>query len=202
MLGVSFVAVSDSGQWFYQGGSIAFAIAVACIIADSVNGTLNRERPPRSGTLRYLGQISYGLYLWHWPMIVGSPRTGWAPTGSPRRSGSRPSAVRSCRTTCSSNRSGTGHPPSRAANRFRRHDPRGARHLCRHRRVDHQPARPRSRLNRRSSTIDKHHEPPPSTADPATALCGRYRRHHNQRTGTIESIALVGDSVPALSPPP
>jgi hypothetical protein len=57
--------------WFYQGGSIIVAVAVALVIADGVSGSPSFTsallgRAP----LRGLGQISYGLYLWHWPMIV------------------------------------------------------------------------------------------------------------------------------------
>lgn len=71
MLGVSFVVVSDSGAWFYQGGSVIVAVAVAFVIADGVSGSPSLTTALLGwAPLRGLGQISYGLYLWHWPMIV------------------------------------------------------------------------------------------------------------------------------------
>ncbi|MGB0502013.1 MAG: acyltransferase family protein, partial [Acidimicrobiales bacterium] len=71
LLGVSFVVVSDSGAWFYQGGSMLVAVAVALVIADGVSGSPSLASVLLGWTpLRGLGQISYGLYLWHWPMIV------------------------------------------------------------------------------------------------------------------------------------
>ena len=55
----------------YRGGSLAFAIAVAVVIAS----TLRAPNGPTAQLLRFrpfvmLGLISYGVYLWHWPIIV------------------------------------------------------------------------------------------------------------------------------------
>lgn len=75
----SFGRVSDTGEDFYKGGSLLFAGSVALVIAaatavgPSPLKALLSVRP-----LRWLGEISYGLYLWHWPLIV------WL---SPRRTG-------------------------------------------------------------------------------------------------------------------
>ncbi len=64
----------------YRGGFVLFALAVTLVIAAVVQ--------PRSGNplrvalsfapLRWIGWISYGLYLWHWPiyLVLTAPRTG------------------------------------------------------------------------------------------------------------------------------
>lgn len=67
----------------YRGGLLALAIGVAVVIAAAVHpqrGIVSRVLA--FGPLRGLGIISYGVYLWHWPIFVWmSParmeRDGW-----------------------------------------------------------------------------------------------------------------------------
>ena len=77
-------ALSGRSQWLYWGGFAACQIAVAWLLwlSSSPSGSaaacccLTRALSWRP--LRYLGRISYGLYLWHWPVfvIVSEPRSG------------------------------------------------------------------------------------------------------------------------------
>ena len=66
---IAYSFASASARLFY-GGDLAFSILVAVVIAASVQpgGPLRRFLGIRP--LRYVGRISYGLYLWHWPVIV------------------------------------------------------------------------------------------------------------------------------------
>nr|WP_296067489.1 acyltransferase family protein [uncultured Actinoplanes sp.] len=71
---------ADGGDpWMYRGGFVLAALAVAAVIAHAVVS-------PRSPTARllavaplvWLGRISYGVYLWHWPLFtwLNAERTG------------------------------------------------------------------------------------------------------------------------------
>jgi peptidoglycan/LPS O-acetylase OafA/YrhL len=63
------VRADGSDAWLYRGGFLLVALAVAGVIAYAVTS-------PRGLIARFLalpalvwvGQISYGLYLWHWPL--------------------------------------------------------------------------------------------------------------------------------------
>ena len=77
-LGVLAVCWVTAGQpnglprpWMFEGGMALCALAGALVVADvrcAEPGPLSSFLSLRP--IRYVGKISYGLYLWHWPVIV------------------------------------------------------------------------------------------------------------------------------------
>jgi peptidoglycan/LPS O-acetylase OafA/YrhL len=67
----SFARVEGTTRGYYQGGLAAFALAAIVLMAIVLSG---RGGPVAAflswRPLRVLGLISYGVYLWHWPVIV------------------------------------------------------------------------------------------------------------------------------------
>ena len=79
VIGTMAVIVDAGSSWPYRGGFLLVAIATAalicsvCLVPDGPIARLLSLRP-----IRYIGAISYGLYLWHWPIFVvlSAQRTG------------------------------------------------------------------------------------------------------------------------------
>jgi len=75
---------SEDNNLLYRGGFLLLATAVAVVIAAAVQpkpGPLGRALSVLP--LRALGLISYGVYLWHWPiyLMMTPARTGWGDEG-------------------------------------------------------------------------------------------------------------------------
>jgi peptidoglycan/LPS O-acetylase OafA/YrhL len=66
----------DDTGFYYRGGALGVCLVVALVVA-------GLELRPDSGLARVfswrpavgLGRISYGVYLWHWPLVVAIPIT-------------------------------------------------------------------------------------------------------------------------------
>ncbi len=75
-----FALTTIDSAWLYRGGLPAFAVLGALLVNAAV------RVGPVSGLLswaplRRLGVISYGLYLYHWPIsvVIAAPRVDWPP---------------------------------------------------------------------------------------------------------------------------
>jgi peptidoglycan/LPS O-acetylase OafA/YrhL len=77
---VAVLLLPDDTAFYYRGGALCACLAVAALIA-------GLEVRPGSALARAfswrpaaaLGRISYGVYLWHWPLVVAIPVTGGMP---------------------------------------------------------------------------------------------------------------------------
>ena len=83
LVAIGFFAFTDHSVVYFHGGALAFSLVVAA-------GLLLLEAAPDSlparllalPPVRWTGLISYGLYLWHWPVIWWS--TSHSATWNPR----------------------------------------------------------------------------------------------------------------------
>jgi hypothetical protein len=75
------VGLPDTSPVYYRGGALVFSLLVAVLLAEV-------ELRPDAGLARVLswrpavalGVVSYGVYLWHWPVVVAwtVPHGAWA----------------------------------------------------------------------------------------------------------------------------
>ncbi len=65
-----FLMVGEFTPWLYRGGFLVLAIVVALLIAMASHPASPLGRWMGTQPWRYIGQRSYGLYLWHWPIFM------------------------------------------------------------------------------------------------------------------------------------
>ncbi|MCU0269601.1 MAG: acyltransferase [Acidimicrobiales bacterium] len=73
------VTTSQRDDWLYRGGLSAYSLLSAAVILAAVCPIGPIRALLGSEPLRRLGLISYGVYLYHWPVFlwISEARTGW-----------------------------------------------------------------------------------------------------------------------------
>jgi peptidoglycan/LPS O-acetylase OafA/YrhL len=64
-----FWRASDYDPWLYRGGFLLVAICTGVLVAVAVHPAARLGTILGWGPLRWIGVRSYGIYLWHWPIM-------------------------------------------------------------------------------------------------------------------------------------
>ncbi|MCU1452456.1 MAG: acyltransferase family protein, partial [Acidimicrobiales bacterium] len=76
-LGLAWTRLDGASSTLYRGGLLACGIAATVVLLDvTTPGASPLRRALSLAPLRWLGLVSYGLYLWHWP-IYQYLQPGW-----------------------------------------------------------------------------------------------------------------------------
>jgi len=65
-----FIFVSELNEWLYRGGFLVLSIITAALIVIIAHPGLKIGTQLGNPVLKWFGDRSYGIYLWHWPVFV------------------------------------------------------------------------------------------------------------------------------------
>jgi peptidoglycan/LPS O-acetylase OafA/YrhL len=72
-LGLLVATTTDDGEFIYRGGFLVVAAAAGALVAGTSHPFSRVASALDLAPLRWLGERSYGVYLWHWPVFVLFP---------------------------------------------------------------------------------------------------------------------------------
>ncbi|WP_259310962.1 acyltransferase family protein [Capillimicrobium parvum] len=67
---LAMVTWHDYDQWLFRGGFLVAELATVLLIAALVHPAAHIGRVFGVAPMRWIGQRSYGIYLWHWPVMA------------------------------------------------------------------------------------------------------------------------------------